>query len=133
MYLHYWRNENCIGSLTKCSPNPCCPNWIRGKITFFIFTLLFAASKGWNLSEASQGSVKIKIMSFFISINYFRKLWTGGLIKFFLLGFSYLKCGNKHFRHNSACIIQKWLRLKRIIIVRLSHISLTFPNGSKII
>ena len=40
---------------------------------------------------------------------------------------------NVPFRHNSACIIQKLLRIKRIIIVRLAYISLIFPNGSRII
>ena len=36
------------------------------------------------------------------------------------------------FRHNSACVIQNWLRLKRIITVRLVYISEIFPNVSKI-
>ena len=40
---------------------------------------------------------------------------------------------NVPFRHNSACIIQKLLRIKKIIIVRLAYISLIFPNGSRII
>ena len=40
---------------------------------------------------------------------------------------------NVPFRHNSACVIQKLLRIKRIIIVRLEYISLIFFNGSKII
>ena len=40
---------------------------------------------------------------------------------------------NVPFKHNSACIIQKWLRFKRVIIVRLAYILLIFPNGSKII
>ena len=40
---------------------------------------------------------------------------------------------NVLFRHNSACVIQKWLTLKRIITVTLSYISWIFPNGSKII
>ena len=44
---------------------------------FFIFTFLFGAFKRWNLSEALKRSVKIKIMSFFISINYFRMTETG--------------------------------------------------------
>ena len=39
---------------------------------------------------------------------------------------------NVPFRHNSACVIQKWLRFKRFIIVRLAYVSLIFPNGSKI-
>ena len=27
------------------------------------------------------------------------------------------------YRHNSVCIIQKWLRFKRVITVRLEYIS----------
>ena len=38
---------------------------------------------------------------------------------------------NIPFRHNSACIIQQWLRFKRVITVGLAHISWIFPNGSK--
>ena len=40
---------------------------------------------------------------------------------------------NVLFRHNSACVIQRWLRLKRVITVRLAYIciSYAFPNGSK--
>ena len=45
-------------------------------IFFFIFTFLFGVSKRPNLSEAPQRSVNIKIMSFFVSINYFRMLGT---------------------------------------------------------
>ena len=40
---------------------------------------------------------------------------------------------NVLFRHNSACVIQKWLRFKRATTVRLAYISKVFPNGSKII
>ena len=40
---------------------------------------------------------------------------------------------NVPFRHNSACIVQKWLRFKRVTIVRLAYISLIFPNRSNII
>ena len=40
---------------------------------------------------------------------------------------------NVPFRHNSACVVQIWLRFKRVIIVRLAYISLIFPNGSKVI
>ena len=40
---------------------------------------------------------------------------------------------NVPFSHNSACVIQKWLKLKRVITVRLACISEIFPNGSKII
>ena len=40
---------------------------------------------------------------------------------------------NVPFRHNSACVIQKWLWLKKVITVRLAYISYIFPNGSKII
>ena len=51
--------------------------------TFFILTLLFGASKRLNLSQAPQRSVKIKIMLFFISINYFRMLGTVRVNKVF--------------------------------------------------
>ena len=37
---------------------------------------------------------------------------------------------NVPFRHNSACVIQKWLKFKRVIIVRLAYISYIFPNRS---
>ena len=30
---------------------------------------------------------------------------------------------NVPFRHNPACVIQKWLRFKRVITVRLAYIS----------
>ena len=40
---------------------------------------------------------------------------------------------NLPFRYNSACVVQIWLRFKRVIIVRLAYISLIFPNGSKVI
>ena len=41
---------------------------------------------------------------------------------------------NVSFRHNSACVIQKWLKFRRVIItVRLAYILSIFPNGSKII
>ena len=40
---------------------------------------------------------------------------------------------NVPLRHNSACIIQMWLRFKKVITVRLAYISLIFPNVSKII
>ena len=54
----------------------------------------------------------------------------------------YLKTGNKHetcftnvhFRRNSACvIINKWLRFKRVITVRLACFSHILANRSKII
>ena len=38
---------------------------------------------------------------------------------------------NLPFRHNSTCIIQRWLRFKKVITVRLACISLIFPNRSK--
>ena len=37
---------------------------------------------------------------------------------------------NLPFRHNSTCIIQRWLRFKKVITVRLACISLIFPNRS---
>ena len=44
------------------------------------------------------------------------------------LAFTYLP-----FTHNSACIIQKFISIRRTLIVRLAYISLIFPYGSKII
>ena len=62
-----------VGSSTKRSPNLCCPNGIRGENDInFYFHPFFGASIKINFSEAPQIRVKIKIMSFFISINYFR-------------------------------------------------------------
>ena len=40
---------------------------------------------------------------------------------------------NVPFRHYAVCVIQKWLRFKRVATVRLGYISYIFPNGSKII
>ena len=40
---------------------------------------------------------------------------------------------NVPFRDNSACVIQKWFRFKRVIPVRLAYILSIFPNRSKII
>ena len=41
---------------------------------------------------------------------------------------------NVPFRCNSACVIEKWLRFKRVVItIRLAYISKIFPNGSIII
>ena len=67
---------------------------------------------------APQGFVNIKIMSFFISINYFRMLGTGWVNKVFspkTFINIYLKNGNRHktnvpaftnvpFRPNSGCV-----------------------------
>ena len=37
---------------------------------------------------------------------------------------------NVPFRHNSSCVmINKWLRFKLVIRVRLAYISEIFPNG----
>ena len=76
---------------------------------------------------------KQTLMSFFVSINYLGRLGQEGSIRFFLLGFLQiskemvtnmkLAFTNVLFRHNSACVIQKWLTLKRIITVTLSYIS----------
>ena len=30
---------------------------------------------------------------------------------------------NVDFRHNSACVIEKWLKLKRVITVSLAYVS----------
>ena len=73
--------------------------------------------KSFNVSKAPQGIVNIKIMPFFISINYFGMLGTGWVNKVFsprsFINI-YLKNGNRHetnvsaftnvpFRHNAAC------------------------------
>ena len=55
---------------------------------FFIFKLLFGASKRWNLSEALQKSVKIKIMSFLIQLITLGWLGQDRLLKFYLLELS---------------------------------------------
>ena len=122
-----------IKSLTNRTLNPCCLNGIMGKNNkLFILTLLFDASKRWNPSESPQSSVKIKIMSFFISINYFMLLWTGWVKVFSPRIFISKKIvtnmkfvfTNVLFRHNLACVmIKKWLRFKRVITVRLVYIS----------
>ena len=72
-------------------------------------------------------------MSFFISINYFRMLGTGRIKKVFSQDFNNNRkkmvinikfaFTNVSFKHNSACVIQKWLRFERVIIVRLAYIS----------
>ena len=99
-------------------------------INFFILTFLFGASKRRNLSEAPQRNVKTRIISFFISINYFTMLWTEQVNKVFsprifiskkMVRNLKLPFTNVPFRHNSACgMIKKWLR---IITVRLVYIS----------
>ena len=59
------------------------------KLYISIFALLFGVLKRKNLFETPQRSVKIKIMSFFISIKIILGcLAQKGLIKIFLLGFS---------------------------------------------
>ena len=40
---------------------------------------------------------------------------------------------NVPFRHNSPCVIQKWLRFRWVITVRLAYVLKLFPNDSKII
>ena len=72
-------------------------------------------------------------MSFFISIYYFRMLGTGRVNKVFSQDFhknrkkmvTNMKFAftNVSFKHNSACVIQKWLRFKRVITVKLAYIS----------
>ena len=121
-----------IKRLTNRTLKPCCLNGIMGKNnTLFILTLLFDASKRWNPSESPQSSVKIKIMSFFISINYFMLLWTGWVKVFSPMIFISKKIvtnmkfafTNVLFRHNLACVmIKKWLRFKRVITVRLVYL-----------
>ena len=114
----------------------------RKKLHKLFFHTFFGASKTWNLSEIPQRSVEIKI-DIFISINYFRMLGTGQVNKVFtsrifiniknMVTNMKLSFKNVRFRHNSACIIQKWFRFKRVVIVKSGYISLIFPNGSNII
>ena len=33
------------------------------------------------------------------------------------------KCANVPFRHNSVCVVQKWLRFKKFITFSLAYIS----------
>ena len=40
---------------------------------------------------------------------------------------------NLPYKDNSAFVIQKWLKFKKFITVRLAYISCIFPNGSQII
>ena len=78
-----------------------------------------------NLFKALQRSVKIKFCHF--SFQFFSMLGIGK-IKFFLLGFSIKLITNRKlgftnvpFRYNAVCVIQKWLRFKRVVItVRLA-------------
>ena len=69
---------------------------------------------------------------FFSSINYFRMLGTGRVNKVFsprifiskkMVTNMKLAFANVSFKHNSAYFIKKWLRLKRIVTVRLAYIS----------
>ena len=73
-------------------------------------------------------------MSFVILSNYFRMLGTGRVNKVFSprIFIKHLKKNGKNmklaftnvpFRHNSPCVIQKWLRFKRVITFRLADIS----------
>ena len=89
--------------------------------------------------EVPQRSMKVKIMSFFISINYFMMLWTGRVNKAFsptiFINISNMVTNMKFaftnvpFKHNSACVmIKKWLRFKRVTTVRLVYISQIFPT-----
>ena len=81
--------------------------------------------------EAPQISVKTKIYIFYF--NYFKMRGTGRVNNFFSDGIfkskkmvtnMKLATTNVPFRHNSACVIQKWLRFKwMIILVRLVYIS----------
>ena len=62
-------------SSTKRSLNLRCPNGIRGETELkFLFSHFFSVPQK---DEAPQRRVKIKIISFFIAINYFTMLWTG--------------------------------------------------------
>ena len=76
-----------IRSSTERSLNPCCPNGIWEKMTqiFYSHTSFLMPKKDETFLR--HHNVKIKIMSYFISINYFMMLWTGR-IKFKFQGLS---------------------------------------------
>ena len=63
-------------------------------------------------------------MLFFISINNFKMLETEIVpIKFFSRIFMKLAFTNVPFRHNFACVIQKWIKFKRFITLILAYTS----------
>ena len=82
-------------------------------------------------NKVSQRSVKIKIHVIF-NFNYFRMFGTRKVNEVFsprifiskkIVTNMKLAFTNVPFRYYSACVIQKWLRLKRAITVRLAYIS----------
>ena len=112
----------------KNSLNSCCPNLKQGgKWQIFFF---------WYLKKIFWGTTKKweneKLCNFLFQFITLGCLVQERLIKFFSLGFS--KISKKwqqtwnfllqmSVRHNSACVIQKWLRFKIVITVRLTYIS----------
>ena len=87
-----------------------------------------------NLFEAPQRSMKKKKKKkknwchFLFQLIILGSYEMKGLIKLFLLGFSYLRniklaFTNMSVRHNLASVIQKWLRFKGVTKVRLTYTS----------
>ena len=108
-------------------------------MTNFLFSHSVSVPQKDETFEVPQRSMKVKIMSFFISINCFMMLWTGRVNKAFsptifiniskMLTNMKLAFTNVPFKHNSACVmIKKWLRFKRVTTVRLVYISQIFPT-----
>ena len=122
--------------------NPCRPNPEQtGKERFFSFSRFslvlqkafvktFRPSR--NLFEVSQKSLNMSSCHFLFQLIILWCLGQEGLKKVFLLGLLLifkkiatnmkLAFTNVRFRHNSACVIQKWLRFKRVILSH-QHIS----------
>ena len=112
-------NKNAVLTLVVLIPS-------KGGIDIvFLFAHFFLAP--WNLFEAPKRVWKLKFMSVFVSMNYFRMLGIGRLIKLFSPGIfiNMWKNGNtwnlllQMFRLDSlACVMQKWLRFKGVITVK---------------
>ena len=101
--------------------------WNKGEnVINSLFSHFFLVpQKKWNISEAPQKKSENKNYVIF-HFNYFRMLGTGWVNKVFSprifinifkkmvtnMKFAFI---NVHFWYISACIIQKWLRFKRVI------------------
>ena len=108
-------------------------------MTNFLFSHSVSVPQKDETFEVPQRSMKVKIMSFFISINCFMMLWTGRVNKAFsptifiniskMLTNMKLAFTNVPFKHNSACVmIKKWLRFKS----HHSQISIYLTNISNL-
>ena len=68
-----------------------------GNDIIFLFSLLFAVSEMnksfWGITNKCENE---NYVIFLFQLIILGCLWPDWLIKFFLLGFSYLKYGNKH-------------------------------------